>query len=83
MLEAVAYEEKENGLEVYVSDLRCAVEVFYEFASFAVMLERPVKAGALADVDRLLSGVIEVLMEVRGFYIDVSDVEVVGSGDGE
>ena len=71
-------------MEVRVSGLRCAVlEGFYEFASLVVMLERLFNAGVLAKVDGPLPVVVEVLMEVRGFYIDVFDVEVVGGGNGE
>lgn len=34
-------------------------------------------------VDRLLPAVIEVLLEVRSFYMDVVNVRVVGGGDGK
>ena len=41
-------------MEVRVSSLWCAVDVFDEFSSSAVVLERSVKAGVLVDVDRLV-----------------------------
>lgn len=75
-MKALACEEEEHGLEVRVSGLRCAEEVFYEFYSLAIMLERPVKAGVLADVDGSLPLVVEVFMEVWGLYSDVFVVEV-------
>lgn len=75
--------EEEHDFEICVSSLRCAIDGFDEFSSFAAVLGRSVKAGVLADVDRLLPVVIEVFVEVRRFFIDLFDVEVGGGGDGK